>query len=156
MQKFLVGIIATTLIASPVQAGDWRNQVTDTRPGAFVGARIRLPLGGGTDAGRPNAALTIAPAVRSVSAEGEIRTRTGEGISLNLASASGMTLTLAGVRADPALGFTPGRKTSAGQKLGLSDAGWVAVGVGGVLLAGAAIFAVATHCDESDSSDDCP
>jgi hypothetical protein len=69
-----------------------------------------------------------------------VRTRVGEGIALNLAPSSKPSLTIAGVRADTALGLRPNGQVDADRKLGVSSAGWVAIGVGVVALAAGAYF----------------
>lgn len=153
MRRILASIILASLIASPAQAADWRDQTVDVRPGAFVGARVQLPLGG-NKAVKPRAALTVAPTQHRVSANGATRTGIGEGLSLNFAPGSKPSLTLAGMRADQALGLTSGPATDYGRKLGLSDTATIALGAVAVLIvAGGVFYAVATDCDAHD--DEC-
>lgn len=149
MKKAGIIMIATGLVTTPAQAADW----SDVRPGTFVGARLTI---GGKPGGRPSAALTIAPTQNRISQDGMSSMRIGDGIALNLTPGAKPTLTLAGVRADTALGLQRDRDLDSDNKLGISTGGWVAVGVGTVLAVGAAAFLVAIDCDESDSSDDCP
>lgn len=149
MKKTGIVMIAAGLATTPVQAADWN----DVRPGTFVGARLAI---GGKTGRRPSAALTIAPTQNWSSHSGMSGMRIGEGIALNLTPGAKPTLTLAGVRADTALGLQRDRDLSSDKKLGISSGGWVAIGVGAALAVGAAAFFIAIDCDESDSSDDCP
>ena len=132
MRKALIGVIAASLVATPIQAAGWEHQATDVRPGAFVGARVQLPLGGTVPA-RPRAALAIAPTLSRISDDWMIQTRIGEGLALNLQGNAKPTLTVAGVRADQALKDRLGE----GNRSGISTGGWIAIGVGTVLVAGA-------------------
>ena len=150
MERILTGIVAAALISTPAQAGDWRHQAVDVQHGAFAGARIRLPLGGANTA-QPRAVLTIAPTYRSTSTDGEVRTRIGEGLAFGLAPDRGPTVTLAGVRADRALGLAPGGQDASDTRIGLSTGGKVALGVGVLLLAGGVGYLVlANRCTECD------
>ena len=144
MKKAAVFLVSVGLLTTPAQAVDWGN----VKPGAFIGARLTV---GGKTGARPRAALTIAPTQNRISESGVASMRTGEGIALNLTPGTKPTLTLAGVRADRALGLTRGQQTSSDSKLELSTGGKIAIGVGGALLAGAAIFAIATHCSDEDN-----
>ena len=132
MRKILIGMILASLVAAPIQAAGWENQATDVRPGAFVGARVQLPLGGKIPT-RPRAALAIAPTLSRISDDGMIDTRIGEGLALNIESRSKPTLTVAGVRADTALKDRVGER----NRSGISTGGWIAIGVGTVVVAGA-------------------
>lgn len=149
MKKAAIIVIATGLVATPVQAADW----SDVRPGTFVGARLTI---GGTTRRRPSVALTIAPTQNRISQSSMSSVTFGEGIALNFAPRSKPTLTLAGVRADTALGLQRDRDLDSDKKLGLSTGGKLAIGAVALLAVGATAFLVATDCDESDSSDDCP
>jgi len=156
MRKILASFVGAGLLVSPVQAADWRDQPSTIQPGVFAGAKLRISMRG-KSAGKPRAALGIAPAQSRISGDAMVNTSIGEGLALNFTSGKKPTVTLAGVRADRALGLTSGPGSSAGTRLGMSDGGKVALGVGAALLIGAGIFyAVAVSCDESDSSDDCP
>lgn len=154
MRKLAFSVTLATFMMTPVQAADWQSRAMDVRPGAFVGARVQLPLGGKA-AARPRAALTLAPTLNRISSTGMVRTSTGEGVALNFRPHSKPTLTLAGVRADTALGLQRQGKVDGGQKLGVSKGGWIAIGVGAAVLAGAAAFYIAaTDC--ADHEDECP
>lgn len=143
MKKAAIVVIATGLVTAPVQAADW----SDVRPGTFVGAR--LTIGGKT--GRPSAALTVAPTQNRISPSGMSSMTIGDGIALNLTPGARPTLTLAGVRADQALGLSPSTDANAKRKLGISTGGWVAIGVGVVAVAGGAYFLHLVHEAEENS-----
>ena len=132
MRKAIIGVVLATLVTAPIQATGWDNQTSDVRPGAFIGARVQLPLGGNVPA-RPRAALAIAPSLSRISEDGRVDTRIGEGLALNFESRSKPTLTIAGVRADRAV--RDGAGTSDGS--GISTGGWIAIGVGTVVVVGA-------------------
>ena len=152
MRKSVFFVTLTTLIMTPVQAADWQTQSADTRPGVFVGGRMQLSLGGKA-AARPRASLAIAPTLSRTSSTGVVRTNIGEGLALNFGARSKPTLTLAGVRADSALGLRPQGKADAERKLGVSDAGWVAIGLGAAAIIAGGLYLAADHiadCDEGE------
>ena len=150
MFKFLAATISLAVVATSTQAADWRSQTTDIRPGTFVGARLRVPLGS-QRASSPRAALTIAPTQSRISQDGMIRTGIGEGFALNFTRGSKPSLTLAGVRADQALGLQQGRSVG-GTRLGVSTGGWVAIGVGVAALVGGLV--VLNALKEADEHSD--
>ena len=152
MRKFLLFVTMAALAMMPVQAADWPGQVADVRPGAFVGARVQLPLGGKA-AARPRAALTIAPTHSRISSTGMVRTSIGEGLALNFSPHSKPTLTLAGVRADAALGLRRDGDIDSDQKLGISTGGWIAIGLGTAAAIVGGLYLAADHiadCDEGE------
>ena len=143
MQKFVIAVLIAGLTAAPVQAADW----SEARPGAFVGARLTI---GGKTGRRPVAALTVAPTRSRISHNGMSSLKIGEGIALNLAPGTRPTLTLAGVRADTALGLRRSGHIESDKKLGISTGGWVAIGLGVVAVAGGAfVLHVLEEADEN-------
>src|SRR5688500_20360703 len=64
--------------------------------GAFGGLRVRLPLDGHVQQRRVRAGLTLAPTLQSRRANGEVRTRIGEGLELGLTQGERPQLSLAG------------------------------------------------------------
>jgi hypothetical protein len=150
MRSIFTGLVAASLLSAPVHAAGWQG-ADQTRSGAFLGARLRLALGG-TGRSRPRAALAITPA-QSRFTNGMIHTAIGEGIAVNLGSSRNPTLTIAGVRADAALGLQREAKVDPGDKLGLSAGAGIAIGVGAVLIAAGVYYVLATHCD--DDADEC-
>ncbi|MFL6729112.1 MAG: hypothetical protein ACJ8E3_04545 [Sphingomicrobium sp.] len=143
--SLFLGIFAAPAGAASDRAG------SELRPGSFVGAQLKLSLGGKTSS-KPLAALTIAPTRSQISATGAVRTTIGDGLALNFAPESRPTFTLAGVRADTALAPQRGRGTDAQPKLGVSTGGWVAIGVGVAVLVGGVYFVHLVH--EADKNSD--
>ena len=163
MRKALTAIILASLLAAPAEAASWQDQAIDSRPGAFVGARLKLPLGHQAEA-KPRAELAFAPTQSRISSGGVVRTRIGEGLAFGITPKAKPTLTLAGMRADTALGLTRMGRSDAEQKLGVSTGGWVAIGVGAAVLVGLGtvyiLFKEAEECHEADGAwtalkDDC-
>jgi hypothetical protein len=152
MQKMLASLLAAGLLATPVQARDPQERTAAIQPGVFVGAKLRLSIGGREPA-RPVAALAIAPTLSRTSDSGMIRTSIGEGVALNFGPRSKPTLTLAGVRADNALGLRRGADIKADQKLGVSTGGWIAIGVSAAAVVAGGLYLAADHiadCDEGE------
>lgn len=146
MKKIAIVMIAAGLLTAPVQAADW----SEVRPGTFVGARLTF---GGTTGGRPSAALTLAPTQNRNSYDGMTSMRIGEGIALNLTPGAKPTLTLAGVRADTALGLRRNGDIDTDKKLGMSSGGWVAIVLGSAAVIAGGLYLAADHiadCDEGE------
>lgn len=150
MRKILIAMTMSALMVGEAHAADWQNQA-EIRTGAFVGARLKLSLGDRHDA-KPHAQLALAPSRSSISSAGFIRTRIGEGAAFDLQPGSKPSLMIAGLRADSALGLRSQGQAHPGRKLGVSSGGWVAIGVGVVVLAGGLYF---LHLvDEADKASD--
>ena len=143
MRRILSAIVTGALIAAPLTSAGSQSMAI-ARPGAFVGARFQLPMGG-EKSRAPRATLAIAPTQSRISSDGMIRTRIGEGLALNFGTKSGPTITLAGVRADKAFASQSARQLDATKKLGVSTGGWVAIGVGVAVLTGGVYFAYLVH-----------
>jgi len=137
MLKLVGPIVAAMVLAAPANAADWQYQGGDVRRGAFFGARIKMSLGGQTRS-RPHAELAIAPVQTRISSGGTDRTQIGEGIALNFGAKP--TFTLAGIRADQALGFRSSKDIDAKRRLGVSTGGWIAIGLGVVAVGGGLYF----------------
>lgn len=134
MHKFVISVLAA-VIAAPLHAVPWQDQGAQVRPGAFVGAQFKMSFGGPT-LSQPRAQLAFAPTRSSLSNNsGQVTTRIGEGLALDFTSNAKPTLTLAGMRADTALRLTRAGRSESDQKLGISTAGWVAIGAGVVAVA---------------------
>lgn len=151
MHNSIVGCIAAALIATPAQAADQ----TDARLGTFVGAQLKMSLGGASKA-KPSARLAIAPTQSRFSGDGMIRTRIGEGIALDFASDTKPTLMLAGVRADTALGLRSQGQVNSDDKLGLTTMGWVGIGVGSVALLVGGLYLYGQHLQDCEDNDGDP
>ena len=149
MRSYLLPLLVASSMALPTSAAAAPYDNTDVRPGAFVGARIQLPLGGKSSR-KARAALAIAPTSSRISDGSIVQTRIGEGITLSFGSKP--NLSLAGVRADRALGLVSVKGLDSGEKVGLSKGGWIAVGVGAVVL-GAAIYGFSVYDEARDNTD---
>ena len=146
MKKAAMVMIATGLFATPVQAADW----SDVQPGTFVGARLTI---GGRAGARPSAALTIAPTQNRISNGGMTSMRIGEGIAFNLKPGAKPTLTLAGVRADRALGLKWHGSSDTDEDGGISTGGVVAIAFGTAAIIAGGLYLAADHiadCDEGE------
>lgn len=139
MRKVVASIVAANFLVAPVHAADWHDQTTDIREGAFVGARLKISLGASRKA-KPQAELAIAPTQSRISDHGFVRTSIGEGVALRLSPKAKPSLTLAGVPVNSALGLKPQGEVDADHKLGISTAGYIAIGVGVAALVGGFIF----------------
>ena len=152
MRKLCMGLLAASLLGAPAQAAGL-DAASEVRLGAFVGARLQLPLGY-ANGHRPRAALAIAPTRSQISDSGTIRTAIGEGVAFNLSPGRKPTVTLAGVRADVALGFERQRPVDAENGMGISTGGWIGIGVGTVALALGGLYLWADHisdCEEREN-----
>lgn len=129
MHKSVIAAAVAGLLATPASAAEWN----DVRPGTFVGARLTV---GGHNGARPTAALTIAPTQTRTGYDGFTATKIGEGIAFKLSPGAKPTLTLAGVRADRALGLHRNGNVDSDKRLGVSTGGWIAIGAGVIALAG--------------------
>ena len=147
MHKLTLSLATAGLLLIPIEATAAQNEVTDVRPGTFAGARFQIAFGG-RKASKPRVALAIAPTMTRISDGAGVRTSFGEGVALNFVRKP--TLTLAGVRADQALGLTPTKDVEANQKLGVSTGGWVAIGVGVIAVAGG-LFIIKTIDEVKDN-----
>jgi len=150
MKKIIIGALIASqigLAAQPAMAADLTSDRTSVaqRQGAFAGARLRVPLGG-SKSNKIRAGLTVAPLVQGRSNSGEIRTRLGEGLEFGIAGETRKpALSFAGT---PVSQLAQGKAGPAGAKKGVSTIGWVAIGVGAVLVSLVAITAICL--DDSD------
>jgi hypothetical protein len=127
----IAALVAAELAVAvqPAMAADLGDaQAASQRQGAFAGARLRVPLGGGEKAGKARAALTMAPVLHGRQADGSMRTRFGEGVEL--AFTGKPRLSLAG---RPVSQIAPGRTGPDGRKLGTSTGKGLLI-VGGVVV----------------------
>ena len=152
----LLSCCASPLHAQTIDRSAPMNGPGPVAMGGFVGARLRIPLGGTkSDEGRKlRASLTVAPMQRSDGAglKGPAW-RIGEGLEFGFAGGErSPQVSLAGQRLTPAR-YVPGRSTPAKGRSNMSDAGTVAVVVGGLaLLAGIGLLVA---LDASDDPDRC-
>jgi hypothetical protein len=112
-----------------------------TKVGTFAGVRVRVPLGATSD--KPHAGLAFTATQRS----GETGTlRFAKGMELGFAGDDKVRLSLGG---KPFSQPGPNGAGPNGRKLGVSGAGWTAIGVGLVAVAvgGLYIWLVSNQCD---------
>lgn len=152
--------LALISFASPLHAQTMAgpahlNSVGPVATGGFAGVRLRIPLGGGRESDKDiRASLTVAPMQRS---EGTgLRGpawRFGEGLEFGFTGdETAPHLSLAGQRLTR-LPYAPGKAVSTKGRSNMSDAGTVAVVVGGLaLLAGIGLLVA---LDASDDPDRC-
>jgi hypothetical protein len=133
-----------TMCAQPALAAELVREGASApgRAGAFAGARLRVPLGGGRD--KPTAGLALTSTLRS-GTSGELRFARGAELGFSGSDAP-IRLTLAGA---PVSRLVQGRTAPEGRRQGVSTLGWVAIGVGAVVL----VVVVASAICLSD--DDC-
>ena len=134
MKKITIAALVAAQLASAAPAG--AADLIDlagpnaTRIGSFAGARLRISLDR-EPRERVRAGLTVAPTAQSVRADGVSRLRIGEGVEYGLTDRRGPTLSLGG---RPVSELSPGGRGPDGQRRNVSTLGWVAIGVGVVLV----------------------
>lgn len=129
MKKLTAAALVATQIgsaAAPAQAAEIiaSDPPRSHQTGAFVGARLRLPLDG--ERRQPRATLTAAPTLRSVRPNGESRLRIGQGLEFGVDGRE-LRFDLAG---RPLSRLAQGSEAPGGRHNNVSTAGWVAIGVG--------------------------
>jgi hypothetical protein len=147
----MIALVAAQIGATAPTAASAAEIVSDqvpgsTKTGAFAGARVRLALG--EERARPRAALTAAPTVHSVPGSGPARMRMGEGLELGIGGDRKPQLALAG---QPLSQIAQGGKGPNSGKLGVSTTGWLAIGVGLVLVVVGGLYIWA----DSSCGEDC-
>jgi hypothetical protein len=148
MNRIVVTIALAAICVSPVhaqtvEAAAHLNSAGPVAMGGFVGARLRIPLGGTKRSDeKVRAGLTVAPMQRSDGAglKGPAW-RIGQGLEFGFAGDDRTPhLSLAGQRLTRSR-YAPGGRPSTKGHSNLSDAGTVAVVVGGLaLLAGVGLL----------------
>ena len=132
MRKLLMaGLVAAAQMlpaAQPAMAAELHQDRTGlpNQVSAFAGARLRVPLGGGRE--KPQAGLALTSTLRG-GATGELRF--AKGAELGFSGDEKLRLSLAG---RPLSQLAPGRGAPAGGKAGVSTLGYVAIGVGVVVI----------------------
>ena len=142
MRKLLiVGLIAAQAgsLGAPAQAADLaaEPQRQEARMGAFVGARLRIALGAGQPA-RVRAGLAVAPALHRME-QGSARLRIGEGLEYGFAERRSPEVSLAGYR------ISDMERSPDGRRHNISTLGWVAIGVGVVVVVGVGVLGWLVH-----------
>jgi len=146
---------------NPYQDGSHRGAAGPVATGGFVGARLRIPLGEtrGDESRKMRVGLTVAPMQRSdgTALKGPAW-RIGEGVEFGFSEGGASPhLSIGGQRLagrqTTGLRYAPGGSTPTKGRSNMSDAGTVAVVVGGLaLLAGIGLLVA---LDASDDPDRC-
>jgi hypothetical protein len=131
--------------------------------GTFGGLRVRVPLDGHANRQPVRAGLTLAPTMHTRTPDGERRTLIGEGLELGFNGNRPLTLSLAGTpvhRLGAAQNEPEGQEPQEAEEEeegdGPSTLGWIAIGVGGLLVvtAGLGYLAVSEILD-CDPGEEC-
>lgn len=151
MKKLAIAALISGQLASAAPAGAAEIVSSDPprthRTGAFLGARLRVPLTGERRSPRP--VLALAPTLHSVQPNGETRLRINRGLEVGL---DGPNLRL-DIGGRPANSFLPRGDVPGGRRSNVSTLGWVAIGVGVVA---ATVFTLYVLCGTGEicSTDD--
>ena len=149
MKKIMIAALLASQTAPAVAAGF--APARETEAGAFAGLRLRLPLDGAEPQRRIRAGLAVAPAMQTRDLQGDRRTVVGEGLELGVVGGGPVDLSIAGT---PVSRLVAGGETPDGRRAGVSTVGWVAIGVGTVLVVGLTAgylwFDDALDCDPGD------
>ena len=96
MRKLLIGaLIASQVLTGAPAFAQGFSSAQETRTGTFAGLRIRMPFGGASR--EPlRAGLAFAPAVRTESLDGRVRTRIAEGLEFGLRGREPLQFSIAG------------------------------------------------------------
>ena len=141
MKKLLIASFLSAQVlasATPAMAQNF-NTSRETEAGAFGGVRLRIPFGGSAQREPVRAGLAFAPTVRTEYSDGRSRTRIGEGLEFGFAGRGPTQFSLAGT---PVNRLVQGRTGPDGQRLGVSTVGWIAIGVGTLLVVALAATAI--------------
>jgi hypothetical protein len=149
MQKMSLWVAATAVLTVPAHGASLQADAETIRAGAFVGARLRLPLSAGGSR-KLQAALSVAPLRSYRSGAASAVTYIGEGVAVDFASGR-PALTLGGYSTPAALGLRRQGVVTDKQRLGISTGGWIAIG----LLTVGAIVAVTQFTCVGEDKDFC-
>lgn len=151
MKKLLIAALLAGK-AAPAAAAEFTTS-RDTDAGAFAGFSLRMPLDGNASQRRVRAGLTVAPTLRTQDIQGERRMQIGEGLELGMTGDQPIQLSIAG---RPISQLTRGGESPDGRRAGVSTLGWVAIGVGTVVVVGlAAGYLWLDDALDCDPGDDC-
>ena len=139
------------IAAQPAGAAELTENRTQ-QMGAFAGLRVRVPLDGPTAHRQARAGLALAPMLHSRSTSGESRMRIGEGLELGMTGDDPVRLSLAGT---PLSQLGQGPRGRDGNKLGVSTAGWVAIGVGAAVAVLGVSYLVLMEAIDCDADEEC-
>ncbi len=131
MKKLLIAALFAGQVAPAAAAEFTPSRETDA--GAFAGFRLRVPLDGDAPQRRIQAGLAVAPTLQTRDPQGERRTQIGEGLEFGVTGAEPVRLSIGG---RPMSRLTDGGQGPQGRRAGVSTLGWVAIGVGAVVVVG--------------------
>ena len=137
----VVIVAHVAVCAAPAHAADLLEEARqrETHTGAFAGARLRVSLGGVRESTR--AGMVVAPSVHVI-ANGASRLRIGEGLEYGVSDRRPAGISLAGRRITDISGV---QRQPEGQRRNVSTLGWVAIGAGVVVVAGAVFMGWLIH-----------
>jgi hypothetical protein len=149
MKKLMIAaLVAGQVIPGAAAAQAAELAATEApRTGAFGGLRVRLPLDGRPGERRLRAGLTLAPTLTDRAADGALRRRIGEGLELGISGRGPVRLSIAGQDLRR-LGAAQGEAEDEDEGGGPSTIGWIAIGVGAVLVL--TVGAIALCMDDSE------
>lgn len=139
MRKMLIaGLVAAAQIlpaSNPAEAAELHRDRMDSssQVSAFAGARLRVPIGGGSE--KPEAGLAVTSASRS-GATGELRFAKGAELGFS-GTDSKLDLSIAG---RPISKLAAGASGPTGRKQGFSTAGWIAIGASAAIIIGGVLI----------------
>jgi len=138
MKKILVAALALTQLATPAAAAELIRDTgaQERRMGAFAGARFRVSLDREASE-RLRAGLTLSPTMHDLRSDGSSRLRIGEGLEFGTSEGRAPALSFAG---RPVRQIVQGSRAPDGDRRNISTVGWVAIGVGVAVAAGALWF----------------
>jgi hypothetical protein len=124
---------ALSLVVQPLAAAALpREAGIQIERGTFVGARFRIPFGRSDEKAHAGLALTATQRT-----PGRAELRFAKGLDLGYAGDDKLRLSLHG---QPVSRLVQGKAGPEGRKLGVSTVGWVALGVGVVVLSIAGLY----------------
>jgi hypothetical protein len=130
MKSFTAAALAAaafSVVVQPVAAAELpREAGGQIERGTFAGARFRIPLGQSDEKAHVGLALTATQRT-----PGQAELRFARGLELGYAGDDRLLLSLHG---QPVSRLVQGKAGPQGRKMGVSTLGWVAIGVGAVVL----------------------
>jgi hypothetical protein len=124
---------ALSLVVQPLAAAELpRDAGTPIERGTFAGARFRIPIGRSEEKAHVGLALTA-----TQRAPGRAELHFARGLELGYAGDDTLRLSLHGQTVSR---LVEGRAAPKGRRMGVSTVGWVAIGVGVVVLSVAGVY----------------
>lgn len=131
MKKIAIAALIAAQVASPAAAAELVRDSSpqERRMGAFAGATLRLSLDA-EPRERLRGGLSLSPTMHDIRSDGTARLRMGEGLELRVGDRR-PALTFAGQRVSH---IVQGGAGPEGDRRSVSTLGWVAIGVGVVVV----------------------